>query len=207
MPVVVAGRALQGLGSGAFGTTMYVVIGRAYPEALRPLLVRLHHQSATVAGLPPTAGGLAWTATSWSAGRLRDRVGSTVAVSAGITGVMAGVVGVIASVSQPAALGIAMAAWAVAGAGMGLACNLVSVTVVDQSPAGEEGVTASGVQLTDALGVAIGTGVGGGLVALGTRTSWGLSPALVAQFALNAGVAAGSLGLGARLVLRRGRAA
>src|SRR5581483_7689178 len=31
MPVVVAGRALQGLGSGAFGTTMYVVIGRAYP--------------------------------------------------------------------------------------------------------------------------------------------------------------------------------
>lgn len=38
MPMLIAGRVLQGLGSGALGVTLYVVVGRLYPPALRPRL-------------------------------------------------------------------------------------------------------------------------------------------------------------------------
>ena len=350
MPIVVAGRALQGLGSGAFGTTMYVVIGRAYPAELRPrmfavlstawvvpslvgpalagfaadsvgwravfvalaaaaplpmlltvprlrtmdrsshadandtrrgsslagaigvtigvglvlgglgagtwtalaplvaigaavglpalrrtlprgtgtarrgipsaillrgllnvaffgtdafiplLLVRLHHESATVSGLPLTAGGLTWTAASWASGRMRDAVGTAASVSAGTVGVLAGIGAVLVAVSRPTAFLLCTAAWAVAGAGMGIAFNLLSVTVVDLSPPGQEGVTSSGLQLSDALGVAVGTGAGGALVALSSRSGWGLGTALMTQFSINAGLSVASLALSARLV-------
>nr|WP_269450935.1 MFS transporter [Stenotrophomonas sp. MMGLT7] len=36
MPMLVAGRMLQGLGAGAMAVALYVVVGRLYPEALRP---------------------------------------------------------------------------------------------------------------------------------------------------------------------------
>jgi MFS family permease len=36
MSVVVAGRAVQGFGSGLLGVAVYVVVGRCYPEQLRP---------------------------------------------------------------------------------------------------------------------------------------------------------------------------
>jgi len=166
------------------------------------LLVRLHHESATMSGLPLTAGGLAWTATSWASGRMRQAVGTAVSVSAGVVGVLAGVGAVLVAVSRPSAFALCTAAWAVAGAGMGVAFNLLSVTVIDLSPPGREGVTSSGLQLSDALGVAVGTGAGGALVALANRSGWGLAGALVTQFSINAGLCAGSLTLGARLVPR-----
>ena len=36
MPVLVLGRLLQGLGAGAISVSLYVLVGRCYPEALRP---------------------------------------------------------------------------------------------------------------------------------------------------------------------------
>lgn len=36
MPTLVAGRLLQGLGAGAFFVALYVIVGRLYPEHLRP---------------------------------------------------------------------------------------------------------------------------------------------------------------------------
>ncbi|GAE60888.1 MFS transporter [Xanthomonas arboricola pv. pruni MAFF 301427] len=36
MPVLIAGRLLQGLGAGAYSVALYVIVGRLYPEALRP---------------------------------------------------------------------------------------------------------------------------------------------------------------------------
>src|SRR5206468_1027638 len=38
MPVLVLGRALQGLGAGAIPAVIYASVGRTYPEALRPRL-------------------------------------------------------------------------------------------------------------------------------------------------------------------------
>ncbi|MBB6256438.1 MFS family permease [Xanthomonas arboricola] len=36
MPVLITGRLLQGLGAGAYSVALYVIVGRLYPEALRP---------------------------------------------------------------------------------------------------------------------------------------------------------------------------
>ncbi|MCC4634049.1 MFS transporter [Xanthomonas dyei] len=36
MPWLIAGRLLQGLGAGAYSVALYVIVGRLYPEALRP---------------------------------------------------------------------------------------------------------------------------------------------------------------------------
>ncbi|MFA4458678.1 MFS transporter [Xanthomonas perforans] len=36
MPMLIAGRLLQGLGAGAYSVALYVIVGRLYPEVLRP---------------------------------------------------------------------------------------------------------------------------------------------------------------------------
>jgi MFS family permease len=66
MPVLIAGRALQGLGGGALGSIAYVAIGRGYPEAVKPRMLALTSTAWVVPGLvgPGIAGlmaeGLGW---------------------------------------------------------------------------------------------------------------------------------------------------
>jgi MFS family permease len=66
MTQLVAGRVVQGLGSGLIITAIYVVIGHAYPERLRPPLFAATSSAWVVPSLvgPPVAGALAQHA-SW----------------------------------------------------------------------------------------------------------------------------------------------
>jgi MFS family permease len=66
MPMLVAGRAVQGLGAGAIPAVSYVVIGRAYPDALRARMLALYATAWVVPGLvgPGIAGVVAEYA-SW----------------------------------------------------------------------------------------------------------------------------------------------
>ncbi len=61
MWVLVAGRAVQGLGAAFIPITVYVTVGRAYPEALRPRMFALFASAWVVPGLvgPSVAGALA----------------------------------------------------------------------------------------------------------------------------------------------------
>jgi MFS family permease len=61
MGVLVAGRAVQGLGAGAIPAVSYVVIGRAYPERLRARMFALYATAWVVPGLvgPSLAGSVA----------------------------------------------------------------------------------------------------------------------------------------------------
>lgn len=61
MLVFIAGRALQGLGAGAIGAMAYVVIGRAYPDALRARMLALQSSAWVVPALvgPGVAGVVA----------------------------------------------------------------------------------------------------------------------------------------------------
>ncbi len=61
MPLVIAGRAVQGLGSGAIGAIVYAVIARAYPPAAMPRIVALLSSAWVVPGLvgPALAGLIA----------------------------------------------------------------------------------------------------------------------------------------------------
>ena len=66
MGVLVFGRLLQGLGAGAIPPTAYVVIGRSFPDELRPRMFATLSTAWVVPGLigPAVAGGIAQL-TSW----------------------------------------------------------------------------------------------------------------------------------------------
>ena len=53
---------------------------------------------------------------------------------------------------------LATAGWAVVGLGMGLAHSTISLTVIEQAPAGAEGAASAAMQLANVLGVALGAG-------------------------------------------------
>jgi MFS family permease len=66
MLVLIAGRALQGLGGGAIGSIAYVAVGRGYPEGVKPRMLALLSTAWVVPGLvgPGLSGimaeGLGW---------------------------------------------------------------------------------------------------------------------------------------------------
>jgi MFS family permease len=66
MPLLIAGRALQGLGGGALSAISYVAVGRGYPESAKPRMLALLSTAWVVPGLvgPGLAGlmaeGLGW---------------------------------------------------------------------------------------------------------------------------------------------------
>lgn len=58
MPTVIAGRAVQGFGSGAIGSVVYAAIARAYPASVTPRMIALVSSAWVVPGLvgPALAG-------------------------------------------------------------------------------------------------------------------------------------------------------
>ncbi|GAA2752061.1 MFS transporter [Amnibacterium kyonggiense] len=66
MPVLIAGRALQGLGAGAIGTALYVLVARVYPETLHPRVFALLAAAWVLPSLVgPFAAGAVATVLSW----------------------------------------------------------------------------------------------------------------------------------------------
>lgn len=66
MPVLIAGRALQGIGGGAVLATAYVAIGRGYPASSRPRMLALLSTGWVVPGLiGPAIAGLMAEALGW----------------------------------------------------------------------------------------------------------------------------------------------
>ena len=86
---------------------------------------------------------------------------------------------VVAHFSVP--IGVAFVAWAVAGFGMGISYSPVSLVVLAEAPAGGEGTASASLQLCDVLGIALGTGVSGAIVAAGAALGWAESAALDAR--------------------------
>jgi MFS family permease len=66
MPLVIAGRAIQGFGSGAIGAVVYAVIARAYHPSARPRMIALISSAWVVPGLVgPALAGLVTDAFTW----------------------------------------------------------------------------------------------------------------------------------------------
>jgi hypothetical protein len=81
---------------------------------------------------------------------------------------------------------------------MGLAYAPISVIVLGEAPSGQEGTASASLQLADTLGVALGAGLGGVLVAAGAAAGWLPRAGLAGAFALTAAV-----GLAAVMLARR----
>jgi MFS family permease len=66
MPVLIAARAVQGLGAGFISSISYAVIGRGYPTDLRPQMLALTATAWVVPGLiGPALAGLIASVSSW----------------------------------------------------------------------------------------------------------------------------------------------
>lgn len=116
-----------------------------------------------------TTTSLAWSAGSWVQARAIERRGARYFVARGALLVVAGIL-----LSMPALLD-AVPAWIVvvtfplAGLGMGFAYAAVALVVLRDAAPAEQGSASAALQLSDILGTALGAGIGGAIIAVGSR--------------------------------------
>lgn len=159
--------------------------------------------SPSVAGIALTGATLSWAGGAWVQARRFEALGARRLVRSGFAVVVLGIAGFALVLVPTAPVVIGLAAWTVAGFGMGIAYAPLSLTVLREAEPGAVGAAASGLQLSDVLGIALGTGVGGALVAIGARA--GLDPwvGLLGAFAVGAAVGLAGLAVAGRLEASR----
>ncbi|NLA35076.1 MAG: MFS transporter, partial [Actinobacteria bacterium] len=124
-----------------------------------------------VAGLALSAGAVCWSLGSWTQVRFIESVGPRRLVGIGTFVYSVGLAAMLGAMAG-LPIGWSVAIWGVAAYGMGLAYSPLSVTVLGAAPAGEEGAASAALQLSDTLGIAIGAGIGGAIIALGDGRGW-----------------------------------
>ena len=160
-------------------------------------VVAVRHAPTTLAALALTASTLTWTAGSWVQARYIARWGPRRLVRPGECLIVLGLGAMCLMLLPSVPPALAVAAWALAGAGIGTAYSPLSVTTLDLAAAGEEGRATSALQLCDVLGQAIGTGVAGAIVAATARL--GHRPGVALAFSFAIAVALIGIIVGARL--------
>jgi MFS family permease len=148
-------------------------------EAFLPLgLTALRGASTGLVAAALTAGTLAWTAGSWLQARL-GRLPRRRLVRGGLALMLAGLAGASAVLLPAVPPALAVLAWTLAGLGMGLAYPAATLAVLSEAEPGKEGQASATMQIASALAVAVGTGVGGDLLAhgavAGRPPAWGLA--------------------------------
>jgi MFS family permease len=163
-------------------------------------LTNLRGLPTGLAGAAISAGSLAWTVGSWTQERLvrRRRPGRITQGGLLVVAVGAALTAAVTVGEVPTA--VTYLGWAVAGIGMGTAYSPLSFSALQLADPGEEGAATSALQLWDQLGVALGTGLAGALIAWGAAQERSLDSVLrwvflgAAVVALAGAVAAGRIG-------------
>jgi MFS family permease len=155
--------------------------------------------SVSAAGIALTAATLAWTAGAWVQARRFGRWGARGFVRLGYITVAIGILGFAAVLSPDVPVVVGMVTWGIAGFGMGLAYSPLSLTVLAEARLEEQGSATSGLQLSDVVGTALGTGIGGAIIAAGIAGRWPGWAGLAGAFAVGVGAAILGALLAARL--------
>jgi MFS family permease len=171
-----------------FGADAYVTL----------TITTVRHHSPALAGVAVTGATLAWTAGAWLQSRLNSRVEARRLVGSGLIVIVVGLAAMALVLLPAVPVYTGLAAWTVAGFGMGLAYAPISLLMLREAPAGREGWAAASLTLADVLGTALGIGAGGAAVASATAHGWPLAVGVGAAFAI-----AASAGLVLALVSRR----
>jgi MFS family permease len=174
---VLAGRALTRLlpagtlrartGQPAAVATMSLITFAFFgAEAFMPLALS-HVRGVPVvwSGVPLTAAAITWTAGAWLPVRWAGRVLRRSLVLGGVGVLGVGLIGTALMLSPSVPPETIVLSWAVAGLGMGVAFTTTSAAVLDGvDDQGSDGASAA-LQLSQALGASLATGVGGAIVA------------------------------------------
>lgn len=154
-------------------------------------------EPAWVGGTALTAGAVCWTAGSWLAARVLERFGPRRLVGLGTAWFTLGALVLVVSM-RGLPVAVSVLAWGLAAFGMGMAYSPLSVTVLGAAAPGEEGAASAALQLSDTLGISIGTGIGGALIAFGDGRHWSVASSTTWVFVL-----ATAMGVAVHLASRR----
>jgi MFS family permease len=189
-PVLPAAILLRGVLTCAFfGVDAFVAL----------TLVGWRGLSATEAGIALTTATVAWTGGSWIQARGARRWPPDRFVRAGFAVVIAGLAGMLLMLEPDIPWPIGIAAFGVAGLGMGLAYSPLALIVLREAPVDSQGAATSALSLSDSLGTAIGTGITGAIVAASVRLTGQPAAGLAAGFTVAVLVGLGGLLLTGRL--------
>jgi MFS family permease len=149
-------------------------------EAFLPLtLISIRGQNTIIAGIALTAATLCWTAGSWLQAHFAPTQSRRMLVLIGLFIVAIGIVGIAIILIPAVPAQVAIVAWGVAGLGMGLAYSTISLVVLETAPKDEVGSASASMELSSVLGTALGTGLGGVIIAFAAGTgrtqSWGIT--------------------------------
>ena len=175
LPATIASRGL--LTFTFFGADAYVTLA----------VTALRHRTPVIAGIAVTGATVSWTVGAWVQARLSGTWEGRRLVRAGLAVVLVGIAGMMILVLEPAVpVAEGLAAWTVAGLGMGLAYAPLSLMMLQKAAPGQEGQASASLNLADVLGTAIGIGAGGAAVAAATGSD--LRFGVLAAFAVPAAV-------------------
>jgi MFS family permease len=169
-----------------FGADAYVTLA----------VTAVRHRTPVVASIAVTGATVAWTIGAWVQARLSETWEGRRLVRTGLAIVLVGIAGMVLVLQPAVPVAEGLAAWTVAGLGMGLAYAPISLMMLQKAPPGQEGRVSASLNLADVLGDAIGIGVGGAAV---TATAGrDLRLGITVAFAI-----AATVGLAALAVTRR----
>ena len=127
---------------------------------------------AGISGIALTAATVSWTGGAWIQAHRIERLGARRFVMTGFLTTGFGVLAFAAILSPAVPVAVGVVAWAIAGLGMGLSYSPLAIVVLAEASPETQGAATSGLQLSDVLGTAVGTGIGGAFVAAGHRLGW-----------------------------------
>lgn len=143
----------------------------------------LHH-STTTASVAITGATLCWSAGAWMQARLSRTWEGRRLVRAGLAFVLVGIAGMIVSLQAPVPVLEAIAAWSVAGLGMGLAFAPTSLMMLREASPSRAGWASASLNLSDVLGTALGAGLGGAALVAASRHGWSVSTGVTVAFSV-----------------------
>ncbi len=165
-------------------------------------IVTARHHSLGAASIAVTGSTLAWTTGSWVQVRLNERCQGRSLVRAGLVLILVGLGGMLVFLRPGVPVWLAVVAWTVAGLGMGLAYAPITLMMLREAPTGREGWASASLNLSDVLGSALGAGLGGAAIAVGSTRSWPLSTGVTVAFALAAVIDMAAIAVSGRLPTR-----
>ncbi len=170
-------------------------------DAFVPFALTNGRGTSSLAGsVAVTVATVAWTSAAWVQQRWIGRLGEAWFVRAGFLLLVPGIATVaVASIPDGLPFWFIHVGAALGGFGMGLAYSAHAQLALRSVPEAEVGSTTSSLQLTDNLGVALGTGAAGAMVALGVGLDWPTGEAVALALVLPALVAAAGAVLSRRL--------
>jgi MFS family permease len=174
LPATIASRAL--LTFAFFGADAFVTL----------TITILRHYTPVVAGLAVTGATLAWTTGAWFQAKMNLKWPGRRFVRIGLSIILAGIAGLTLLLSSHVSVAEGIAAWTVAGLGMGMCYSPITLLMMKAAPPGSEGWASASLNLADVLGSAMGIGIGGALISAAVTLGWSLAAGLAAAFAITA---------------------